>query len=134
MSVAATLRGMARTADDRIALVELKAVDRAYPMLGKLTLDPEMPVAELLAERKDPSGITFGAAADSTLLARLDLKIGDRVTVGNATFQIRSVVARRAGQIGRRHRFRPAIPGQRGRPARDRSCCSRAAWCAGSTG
>ena len=34
VSVAATLRGMARTGDGRLALVELKAVDGAYPMLG----------------------------------------------------------------------------------------------------
>src|SRR6201747_423780 len=40
VSVAATLRGMARTEDSRLALVELKAVDNTYPMLGQLTLDP----------------------------------------------------------------------------------------------
>jgi len=87
VSVAATLRGMARTGDGRLALVELKAVDGAYPMLGELALDPPMPVPDLLAQRDG----AFGAAADSTLLARLDLKIGDRVTIGGATFQIRSV-------------------------------------------
>ena len=36
VSVAATLRAMARTGDGRLALVELKAVDGAYPMLGEL--------------------------------------------------------------------------------------------------
>jgi putative ABC transport system permease protein len=88
VSVAATLRGMARTGDGRLALVELKAVDNAYPMLGTVTLIPKMPVADVLAERDG----AFGAAADPTLLARLDLKVGDRVTVGSATFQIRSVI------------------------------------------
>jgi putative ABC transport system permease protein len=88
VSVAATLRGMARTGDGRLALVELKAVDNAYPMLGTVTLAPKMPVADVLAERDG----AFGAAADPTLLARLDLKVGDRVTVGSATFQIRSVI------------------------------------------
>ena len=105
VSVAATLRGMARTGDGRLALVELKAVDGAYPMLGELTLKPKMPVADLLAERDG----AFGAAADSILLARLDLKIGDRVTVGNATFQIRSVVSaepdKLAGGVGLGPRF-----------------------------
>jgi putative ABC transport system permease protein len=102
VSVAATLRAMARAGDGRLALVELKAVDGAYPMLGALTLDPKIPVADLLAERqggspqggsRDDAGAVFGAAADSALLARLDLKIGDRVTIGNATFQLRSVVS-----------------------------------------
>ncbi len=88
VSVAATLRAMARTSDGKLALVEVKAVDGAYPMLGALTLDPEMPPGDLLAERDG----AFGAAADAALLARLDLRNGDRVTIGSATFQIRSVV------------------------------------------
>ena len=100
VSVAATLRGMARTEDGKLALVELKAVDNAYPMLGEVTLDPKMPVPELLSQQ----GGAFGAAADATLLARLDLKVGDRVSVGSATFQIRSVVGtepdKLAGGVG----------------------------------
>ena len=96
VSVVATLRGMARTADSRLALVELKAVDGAYPMLGTLALDPNVPLADLLAERDGG----FGAAVDSVLLARLDLKIGDRVTVGSATFQIRSVLKTEPDKLG----------------------------------
>ena len=64
-----------------------------------------MPMTDLLAERDG----AFGAAADPTLLARLDLKIGDRVTIGNATFQIRSAVEaepdKLAGGIGFGPRF-----------------------------
>jgi putative ABC transport system permease protein len=100
VSVAATLRVMARSNDGKLALVELKAVDGNYPMLGELTLDPQMPMADLLVERDG----AFGAAVDSTLLARLDLKLGDRVTIGNASFQIRSVVGaepdKLAGNVG----------------------------------
>lgn len=105
VSVAATMRGMARTDDGRSALVELKAVDGAYPLLGELKLEPPMPVADLLARRDD----AFGAAADPALLARLDLKIGDKVTIGSATFQIRSAVAaepdKLSGNIGFGPRF-----------------------------
>jgi putative ABC transport system permease protein len=105
VSVAATLRGMARTQDGKLALVELKAVDNAYPLLGEVTLDPKMPVTDLLNQQ---DGV-FGAAADATLLARLDLKIGDRVGVGSATFQIRSVVGaepdKLAGGVGFGPRF-----------------------------
>src|SRR5437868_4320293 len=50
VTIAATLRAMARHGDGRLALVELKAVDGNYPMLGELTLDPRMPLAELFAE------------------------------------------------------------------------------------
>ena len=87
VSVTASLRGMARAADGRLALVEIKAVDGAYPMLGQLSLEPDMPVADLLAEHDG----AFGAAVDQTLLTRLDLKLGDRVNIGSATFQIRSL-------------------------------------------
>jgi putative ABC transport system permease protein len=105
VSVAATLRGMAHTSDGRLALVELKAVDAGYPMLGELTLTPKIPMADLLAERDG----AFGAGVDSTLLARLDLKIGDRLSIGSATFQIRSVVDaepdKLAGGVGLGPRF-----------------------------
>jgi putative ABC transport system permease protein len=87
VSVIATMRGMARAGDGRLALVEIKAVDSSYPMLGDVALEPKLTMADLLAERDG----AFGAAVDSTLLARLDLKLGDRLQVGNATFQIRSV-------------------------------------------
>jgi len=105
VSVAATLSAMVRSAEGKPALVELKAIDAAYPMLGKLRLQPEMSLAEVVAERDG----TFGAAVDSTLLARLDLKIGDRVSVGNTSFQIRSVVNaepdKLAGGLGLGPRF-----------------------------
>ncbi len=105
ISSVATLRAMARAGDGRLALVELKAVDRNYPMLGELTLEPKLPLGDLLAEHDG----AFGAAADPTLLARLDLKIGDRLTIGSAAFQIRSVVGaepdKLAGGLGFGPRF-----------------------------
>jgi putative ABC transport system permease protein len=96
VSVIATLRGMARAADGRLALIEMKAVDGTYPAIGELTLNPAVPMSDLLAER---DGV-FGAAADPTLLARLDLKIGDIVTVGDARFQIRSAVESEPDKLG----------------------------------
>jgi predicted lysophospholipase L1 biosynthesis ABC-type transport system permease subunit len=64
------------------ALVDLKSVDGNYRVLGEVSLEPKMPVG-LLAQR---DGV-FGAGADAVLLARLGLKIGDRITVGNASFE-----------------------------------------------
>ena len=55
---------MARTRDGRTALVEVKAVDAAYPLYGAVGLDPPQPLAALLAQR---DGV-FGAAADPALL------------------------------------------------------------------
>jgi putative ABC transport system permease protein len=113
VSVAAMLRAMARAPSGKLALVELKAVDGAYPMLGALTLEPNVPMAELLAER---DGV-FGAAVDPALLARLNLKVGDRVTIGGATFEIRSAVDaepdKLAGGLGLGPRFLASIDGLR---------------------
>ncbi len=88
VSVAATLRAMARTADGRSSLIELKAVDAEYPLFGTVTTDPALPLAELFAQE----GGAFGAAVDPTLLTRLDLKTGDRITIGNATLALRAAL------------------------------------------
>jgi putative ABC transport system permease protein len=88
VSSTAIMRGMARSPSGEFALVDLKAVDGNYPMLGTVSLEPKMPVPDLLAQRDG----AFGAGADAVLLARLGLKAGDRVTVGNATFEIRATV------------------------------------------
>lgn len=113
VSVVATMRGMVKTADERLALVEMKAVDTVYPLLGALELNPPMPVADLLAERDG----AFGAAVDTTMLARLDLKLGDRVSIGNATFAIRSVATsepdKLSGGIGLGPRFLTSEAGLR---------------------
>ena len=86
VSVAATLRAMARTSDGRSTLVELKAVDDNYPLFGEVTTDPAMPLPALLAADDG----AFGAAVDPALLARLDLKTGDRVSVGDAVIVLRA--------------------------------------------
>jgi putative ABC transport system permease protein len=88
MSTAATMRAMARTANGGTALVEIKAVDRAYPLFGAAQLDPAEPLYDVLAVRDD----AFGAAADPLLLARLNLKLGARITVGAATIELRAVL------------------------------------------
>jgi putative ABC transport system permease protein len=100
VSDAATLRAMARAPGERNALVEIKAVDGLYPLYGTAVLEPAMPLSDALATR---DGV-FGAAVDVALLTRLDLKVGDRITVGNAPIQIRAVLRsepdKLAGGIG----------------------------------
>ena len=58
----------------------MKAVDGAYPLFGEALLDPPGPLLNALAQR---DGV-FGAVADPTLMARLELKPGARITIGNA--------------------------------------------------
>ncbi|MFL6824285.1 MAG: ABC transporter permease [Xanthobacteraceae bacterium] len=100
VSLAATMRAMARAQDGRTALVEVKAVDAGYPLYGTVALDPHQPLAQALAYRDG----AFGAAVDSALLARLDLKPGARIMVGSAALDIRAVLTsepdRLAGGLG----------------------------------
>ena len=100
VSSAATMRAMARAASGQATLVELKAVDAAYPLFGQTMLDPPGALADALAQH---NGI-FGAAADATLMARLELKPGAQLTVGNATVEIRATLTsepdKLAGGIG----------------------------------
>jgi len=100
VSTAATMRAMARNAAGNAALVEIKAIDANYPLFGKVDLDPAGSLNDALAERNG----AFGAVADPTLMTRLDLKPGMRVTIGGATVEIRAALAsepdKLAGGIG----------------------------------
>ncbi len=82
----AYIRAMVRAADGSSVLTEAKAVDMAWPMFGRAVFAPNMTTAEVLAER---DGV-FGAAAEPLLFARLNLKVGDIVTVGERRFQLRA--------------------------------------------
>ena len=73
------MRAMARPVGQRDgrALVELKAVDGAYPLVGAVETLPARPLAELLA----PIDGVWGAVAAANLLSRLGIETGARVTV-----------------------------------------------------
>src|SRR4029077_4736047 len=88
VSSAATMRAMARAANGQATLVEMKAVDPAYPLFGRVVLDPPGALADALAQH---DGI-FGAGPDPTLMVRLDIKPGARLTIGNATVEIRAAL------------------------------------------
>lgn len=84
------LRAMARLpARDTRALIELKSVDSAYPLAGAVQLSPAIPLAEALSYR---DGV-WGSAVERGTLERLNAKIGDRVRVGDAEFEIRAEIS-----------------------------------------
>ncbi|MCR9174958.1 MAG: ABC transporter permease [Alphaproteobacteria bacterium] len=84
-----SMRSMSRTVSGQeSALVELKAVDRAYPLVGALTVEPAAPLQDLMAER---NGV-FGAIVEPALAARLDLAVGDRFKLGDAELELRAIV------------------------------------------
>ena len=104
LSEVATLRAMA-VAGDNAALVELKAVDAAYPAVGAVVTEPARPLPELLAER---DGV-YGAVADPALLTRLDLKTGDRVTLGGFPVEIRAALTAEPDKVAAGVGFGPRL-------------------------
>lgn len=86
MARAATPNAAAETADR--VLVELKAVDGAYPLYGAVALDPAQPFDQALA-RVDGA---WGAVADPALLERLDLAVGDSLRIGALDYQLRAAL------------------------------------------
>ena len=105
LSSSVTLRAMARDPSGKATLVELKAVDGVYPLFGEVKLDPAMPIATALAQRDG----AFGAAADPVLLARLDIKPGARLTIGNATIEIRAALTSEPDKLGGGIGFGPRL-------------------------
>jgi putative ABC transport system permease protein len=89
VSEVALLQSMAVSLDNaHHTLIELKAVDAAYPLYGSVTLDPPGDLAATLAER---DGV-YGAVAEAAAAERLGLKPGERFKIGAATVQLRATI------------------------------------------
>jgi putative ABC transport system permease protein len=85
------LRAMARAANvGKTSLIELQAVDRAYPLYGQVALTPAVPLEEALAAA---DGV-FGAVVERALADRLGLKLGDEFRVGDAPLRLAAVIQR----------------------------------------
>ncbi len=97
VSQAATMRTMAsRPGKPGRLLVELKAVDDAYPLYGTLALDPQMSPAQALGFHDG----AWGAVAEPNLFDRLGAKIGDIVQVGDTSFVLRAKIVREPDLAG----------------------------------
>jgi putative ABC transport system permease protein len=80
VSVMATMRAMVVAGEKGTALVEIKAVDASYPTVGEVVTEPARPLAELF----QGAGGKPGVLVDPLVLARLDLKAGETVRIGEA--------------------------------------------------
>ena len=65
-------------------LVELKAVDSQWPLVGEPTVEPSRAIADALR----PHDGQFGLLAEQLVLDRLGLHSGDTVRLGTATFRV----------------------------------------------
>ncbi len=101
MSETATLRSMARRLDgEDQSLIELKAVDDAYPLVGKVTLQAGGSLSDAL-ER--------GAAVHPMLLERLGLSIGDAIKIGEAEIPIAAAIDQEPDGLADRVSYGPRV-------------------------
>ncbi len=115
LSESAEMRTMAQAAPppaDDVAtppgerrLVELRAVDQAYPLYGSVGLDPAIAIGKALGRR---DGV-WGAAAEAALLAHLGLAPGDYLRIGQSVYQLRAVLTGEPDKISRGFAFGPSV-------------------------
>ncbi len=78
------MRSIVVAASGERQLVDLKAVDAAWPLVGAPGIDPPQPLPAALA-RKDGR---FGILLDPVIISRLALHPGDTVKLGNASLRV----------------------------------------------
>jgi putative ABC transport system permease protein len=106
VAASATMRSMARLEDGSDqALVEVKAVDGAYPLYGTLETAPALARRDLFAER---NGV-FGAAAPDILFERLNIKPGSRIRLGESTFELRAQLVGEPDAVSEGFGFAPRL-------------------------
>ena len=101
VSETATMRTMGRRIDgEDQTLIELKAVDTAYPLVGAVTLES----GEALDE-----ALTRGVVADPMLLERLKLTPKDRIRIGESEFDIAAVLKSEPDGLADRVAYGPRV-------------------------
>jgi len=102
---AAASQAMAEAPSGERRLIELRGVDSAYPLAGKVTLSGAPSLAEAL-QVKD--GI-WGAAVEKALLDRLNLKLGDRFLAGNVPMRATAILEEEPDRLSRGFSLGPRV-------------------------
>jgi putative ABC transport system permease protein len=75
-------------------LTQVRSVDAAYPLVGEVRLDPDIPLGDALGLRDG----RYGLVMQPQLIARLGIEIGAPVRLGAATFDLRAALTRMPDQ------------------------------------
>lgn len=105
VSEVASMRAMARVTNGQATLVELKAVDGGYPLVGKIQIDPNVSLARALQK----VGNRYGAVAEPTLLLRLGVTPGAEIKIGDATFVITASIVSEPDRVAAGVGFGPRL-------------------------
>jgi putative ABC transport system permease protein len=98
-------RAMAEAPGGERRLVELRGVSPAYPVAGKVGLAGAPDLRSALARRGD----AYGAAVEQALLDRLDLRLGDRLMVGNLPVVATAVLLEEPDRLSRGFALGPRV-------------------------
>lgn len=102
LSETAALRTMARRPDGQEqALIELKAVDGAYPLAGNVLLREAGDFKADVAQG--------GAVADAMLLEQLGLAPGDRIKIGDHEIEVRAILKSEPDGVADRLTYGPRV-------------------------
>ena len=111
MAAAERLDGQESSSKTSSQLVELKALDAAYPLYGKIVVESTQLLEHLLA----PSSHTcrrvpcFGAIVQEALLIRLNLAVGSELRIGQANFLITAVLNKEPDKIATAFSLGPRV-------------------------
>ncbi len=100
------MRAMARALEGHNrTLVELKAVDDPYPLVGSIDLQGGGELKAKLARQ----GNSWGAVAERNLLTKLGLEIGDPLRIGEATFRVKGIIGKEPDRVASVLSFGPRL-------------------------
>lgn len=88
LSLTRELNTMMGTQDDEFLLVELLSTDQNYPLYGKLGLSKPGSLQSLTAYLNGHWGVLI----DPVLAERLNINIGDKVSIGKLEVQVRALI------------------------------------------
>jgi putative ABC transport system permease protein len=99
------MRSMLVATSGERQLIEVKAVDDAWPLVGAPSLDPAVPLPEALMRR---DGL-YGVLVDPIVLDRLGVKAGDKVRLGVAWFRIAGALTFEPDRVATPSIFGPRV-------------------------
>ncbi len=115
VSEAVTLRAMARSLPaegagaPQFALVEIKGVDGAYPLIGTLKLARDRDGTDVIADATAAMAAQDAAFISPLLLDRLDVEVGAPIRVGDRVLTVAGVVLDEPDKLSGRAAFGPRV-------------------------
>jgi putative ABC transport system permease protein len=96
MQMRSMLVAQGGTSSGERQLIELKAVDANWPLVGEATVAPDQSLPAALGKRDGQ----YGLLAEQIVLDRLGLRAGDTAKIGTATFRVAGTLTHEPDRVG----------------------------------